>query len=95
MTHICCVGTHKDQVSEDVIAAIDKQLTCLVQESGYASLVVTREGKSTKTLFPVSNLVAGHPDSSDHVVEELKGLPVKFLSKGKCTILFMKFLYDG
>ena len=83
MTHICCVGTHKDQVSEGIITAIDKQLTCLVQESGYASLVVTREGKSTKTLFPVNNLVSGHPDASDQVVEELKEIPVKFLSKGK------------
>ena len=83
MTHICCVGTHKDQVSEGVITAIDKQLTCLVQESGYASLVVTREGKSTKTLFPVNNLVAGHPDASDQVVEELKEIPVKCLRQRK------------
>ena len=84
MTHIiCCVGTHKDQVSDGIIAAIDKQLTCLVHESGYASLVVIREGKSTKTLFPVNNLVAGHPYSSDQVVEELKEIPFRFLSKGK------------
>ena len=83
VTQICCVGTHKDQISEDVINAIDKQLTDLVQESGYASLVVTREDKSTKTLFPVNNLVAGHLDSSDKVVEELKEIPVKLLTKGK------------
>ena len=83
VTHICCVGTHKDQVSEDVIAAIDKQLTHLVQESGYASLVVTREDKPTKTLFPVNNLVAGYLDSSDKVAEELKEIPVRLLTKGK------------
>ena len=83
VTRICCVGTHKDQVSEDAITAIDKQLTHLVQESGYASLVVTREGKPTKTLFPVNNLVAGFPNLSDKVVEELKEIPVKFLTKGK------------
>ena len=83
VTRICCVGTHKDQVSEDAITAIDKQLTHLVQESGYASLVVTREGRPTKTLFPVNNLVAGFPNLSDKVVEELKEIPVKFLTKGK------------
>ena len=83
VTQICCVGTHKDQVSEGAIAAIDKQLTDLVQESGYASLVVTREDKSTKTLFPVNNLVAGYLDSSDEVAEELKEIPVRLLTKGK------------
>ena len=83
VTHICCVGTHKDQVSEDAIAAIDKQLTRLVQESGYASLVVTREDKPTKLLFPVNNLVAGHPKSSDKVAEELKEIPIRLLTKGK------------
>ena len=83
VTQICCVGTHKDQVSEDVIAAIDKQLTDFVQESGYASLVVTREDKPMKTLFPVNNLVAGYLDSSDEVVEELKEIPVRLLTKGK------------
>ena len=83
MTRICCVGTHKDQVSAAAIASIDQQLTDLVQESGCASFVVTREGKSTKTLFPVNNLAAGHPNLSDEVVEELKEIPVKFLAKGK------------
>ena len=85
VTHICCVGTHKDQVSAAAIASIDQQLTDLVQESGYAPLVVTRSGRSTKlkTLFPVNNLVAGHPGLLDEVVQELTEIPLKFLTEGK------------
>ena len=87
VTHICCVGTHKDQVSAAAITEIDKQLTDLVKESGYASLVITRSGRSTytklKTLFPVNNLVAGHPGLLDEVVQELIEIPLKFLTEGK------------
>jgi len=79
-THICCVGTHKDKVSADTIASIDQQLTNLVNKSGYAPLVVTRDGKPTKTLFPVNNLYAGHLNFIDEVVQELREIPLKFLA---------------
>ena len=82
-TRVCCVGTHKDQVSPSIIASIDQQLTHLIRESGYAPLVVTRNSRSTNTLFPVNNLVAGNPDLQDEVVEELRQIPVKFLASGK------------
>ena len=82
-TRICCVGTHKDRVSTDTIASIDQQLTDLVQESGYGPLVVTRNDRSTKTLFAVNNLVAGHPNLHDEVVQELKEIPLKFVASGK------------
>ena len=78
-TRICCVGTHKDKV-EATIASIDQQLTDLVNESGYAPLVVTRNNKSTKTLFPVNNLVAGHPSLNDEVIQDLREIPLKFLA---------------
>ena len=83
MTYICCVGTHKDQVSHTTIASIDRQLTDLIQESGYAPLVITRNSRSTKTLFPVNNLVAGHPSLLDKVVQELNEIPIKLLANGK------------
>lgn len=79
-TRVCCVGTHKDQVSEATIAAIDQQLAELISESGYAPLVLTRNGKCTKYLFPVNNLVAGHPSLYDEAIQELREIPLRFLA---------------
>ena len=74
-THVLCVGTHKDKVSPASIAAIDQQLSDLVCESGYNSIVVPKGGK-TKVLFPVNNLVAGFPNLEDEVIQQIRKAPL-------------------
>ncbi|XP_065903634.1 uncharacterized protein [Dysidea avara] len=74
-TRVLCVGTHKDMVSPASITAIDQQLNDLVCESGYTSIVAPKGG-NTKVLFPVNNLVAGHLDLEDEVIQQIRRVPL-------------------
>ena len=62
-SYICCVGTHVDKVTSDVIPNIDSQLTAMVEKLDCKAAVWpnTKGG----VLFPVDNTTAGDDVTED------------------------------
>ena len=62
-SYICCVGTHADKVSSDVIQNIDSQLTAMVEKLDCKAAIWPN--KDDRVIFPVDNTTAGDDSKED------------------------------
>ena len=69
-SYICCVGTHVDKVTSDVIQNIDSQLTAMVEKLDCKAAI----WQNTKcgVLFPVNNTTAGDDVTEDPTAKVIR-----------------------
>ena len=62
-SYLCCVGTHADKVSQEVICETNSNLTNVVEKLKCKAAVW--QNKDGGVLFPVDNTTAGNDDTED------------------------------
>ncbi|XP_065907268.1 uncharacterized protein [Dysidea avara] len=83
-SYLCCVGTHADNVTSEIICKTDKKLTAMVEKIDCKAAVWSNENGGV--LFPVDNTTAGDTSKED---------PVANLIRNKIeTLAFDKDIYD-
>ena len=68
-SYICCVGTHADKVSSNVIQNTDSQLTAMVEKLNCKAAVWRNKDG---VLFPVDNTTAGDDSKEDHIANVVR-----------------------
>ena len=66
-SYICCVGTHTDKVTSDVIQIIDSQITAMVEKLDCRTAVW--QNKDGGVLFSVDNTTAGDDSKEDPIAK--------------------------
>ena len=66
-SYICCVGTHADKVTSDVIQNIDSQITAMVEKLDCRTAVW--QNKDDGVLFSVDNTTAGDDSKEDPIAK--------------------------
>ena len=69
-SYLCCVGTHADKVSPDIIQDIDSQLTVVVEKLDCKAAVW--ENAKGGVLFPVDNTTAGDDSKEDPLAKLIR-----------------------
>ena len=78
-SYLCCVGTHADKISPEMIKATDSQLTALVEKLDCKAAIW--EYKDNSVLFPVDNTTAGDESKEDPIANFIRNRIDKLAKK--------------
>ena len=70
ISYLCCVGTHADKVSPDIIHSVSSQLTATVEKLDCKAAIW--HNKDHGVLFPVDNTTAGNEAKEDPIANFIR-----------------------